>query len=53
MVFGVARCLATEFSHGAVGRSRLDHGVDRQITSFIDNSIEAGILLGGNGVFTP
>jgi hypothetical protein len=24
-----------------------------QTTSFIDNSIEAGILLGGNGVFTP
>jgi hypothetical protein len=23
--------------------------VDRQTTSFIDNSIEAGILLGGNG----
>ena len=27
--------------------------VDRQTTSFIDNSIEAGILLGGNGAFTP
>ena len=26
---------------------------DRQTTSFIDNSIEAGILLGGNGAFTP
>ena len=25
----------------------------RQTTSFIDNSIEAGILLGGNGAFTP
>jgi hypothetical protein len=26
---------------------------DRQTTSFIDYSIEAGILLGGNGAFTP
>ena len=25
----------------------------RQTTSFIDYSIEAGILLGGNGAFTP
>jgi hypothetical protein len=27
--------------------------LSRQTTSFIDYSIEAGILLGGNGAFTP
>jgi hypothetical protein len=29
------------------------HFIFRQTTSFIDYSIEAGILLGGNGAFTP
>jgi hypothetical protein len=30
-----------------------ENEADRQTNSFIENSIEAGILLGGNGAFTP